>query len=341
VAAGQQHPGGDRLNPSTEDPVGRARAIADEMLLPSAITVDRTQRIPPAHLDRLAAAGLYGLAARPDPPIGAVAETLATGCLATTFVWLQHHGAVRAVMASPDSAVRERWLDALCTGERRAGVVQAALRPGPASVRARRVDGGYVFDGEAPWVTGWGMVDTLFTAARLSDLDGGPDTVVWALLDADDTLAPVPQRLIAVNASATVSVRFAGHAVPAERVLFTAPYTGPSPDPGALRVNGALALGVAGRCLTLLGDTAPATFADELNRCREALNTGADVASARAAAAEFALRCAATLVVTDGSRAILDDADGQRLLREAGFLLVFGTRAPIRAALLKRLAGEA
>ena len=46
---------------------------------------------------------------------------------------------------------------------------------------------------------------------------------------------------------------------------------------------------------------------------------------------------AATLVVRQGAKAILRDHHGQRLMREAAFLLVFGTRAPIQRALLERL----
>jgi hypothetical protein len=61
------------------------------------------------------------------------------------------------------------------------------------------------------------------------------------------------------------------------------------------------------------------------------------VAAARACAADLALRAAATLVVRQGAKAILRDHHGQRLMREAAFLLVFGTRAPIQRALLERL----
>jgi hypothetical protein len=59
-----------------------------------------------------------------------------------------------------------------------------------------------------------------------------------------------------------------------------------------------------------------------------------DVAGARARAADLALRLAATLVVKQGARSILRDQHAQRLMREATFLLVFGTRAPIQHALL-------
>jgi hypothetical protein len=51
------------------------------------------------------------------------------------------------------------------------------------------------------------------------------------------------------------------------------------------------------------------------------------------------MRAAAALTVASGSRAILGGQHAQRLAREAAFLLVFGSRPPIRAALLSLLAG--
>ena len=87
------------------------------------------------------------------------------GCLSTTFVWMQHHGVVRAVAGGP-AALRQEMLGPLCRGERRAGVALAGLLPGPPRLRARAVGGGYVLDGTSPWVTGWGHIDTLHVAAR-------------------------------------------------------------------------------------------------------------------------------------------------------------------------------
>lgn len=59
---------------------------------------------------------------------------------------------------------------------------------------------------------------------------------------------------------------------------------------------------------------------------------------ARAAASELAARAALTLVAATGSSAILRDRHPQRLAREALFLLVFGSRPAIKAALVPRLA---
>jgi alkylation response protein AidB-like acyl-CoA dehydrogenase len=329
----------------------RARQLAEDVLLPAATHVDRAELVPPKQLNLLAAEGFYGLPGPPEvgglgvadvPAAARIVEVLAGGCLATTFVWLQHLGAVLAAAYSPLPGLREEWLERLCRGTARAGVALAALRPGPAAVTARPVDGGYTFSGTAAWVTGWGMIDVLHTAARTPD-----DTVVWALLDAVEaaTLAVEPLELVAVNASRTVQVRFADHFVPEARVLSRSPYQGgPSTDAASLRMNGALALGVAGRCAALLpaGELADGVRGrvDELRKAMDAALSGGgapDMTDLRAAASEFAMQAAGLLTVATGARAVLRDEHAQRLVREATFLLVFGSRPAIKTALLDRL----
>ena len=93
------------------------------MLFPEAMEVDAADSVPAAHLDRLAAAGLYGAAAPRDAggldldpvTMGLVVEALAGGCLATAFVWLQHHGLVRNLASGPP-ALRDEWLGTLARG---------------------------------------------------------------------------------------------------------------------------------------------------------------------------------------------------------------------------------
>ena len=48
------------------DVLERVRVVADEVLFPAALEVDRSGIIPESHWDRLAAEGMYGLAAPPD-----------------------------------------------------------------------------------------------------------------------------------------------------------------------------------------------------------------------------------------------------------------------------------
>lgn len=319
-----------------------ARRVAEEVLFPSAMAVESAGVIPASHFDLLAAQGFYAMAGpRETGGLGLrrevgwhVLEIMAAGCLSTAFVLLQHHGAVRAIAENADAGLRDRWLRPLCQGERRAGLALAGAMPGPPMLRARMVSGGYVFDGSSPWVTGWGLIDTLYAAARDQD-----DNVVWGVLDIDapGALSAEPLPMIAVMASQTVRAIFQNYFVPADRVVHSMPLSDwLLKDAAGLRSNGSLALGVAGRCCALIG---PSPLDEELTGAREALNTAtvATMPAARAAAAELALRAASALVVAGGSRSIRTDSHAQRLAREAMFLLVFATRPAIKEQLSRLL----
>jgi alkylation response protein AidB-like acyl-CoA dehydrogenase len=322
--------------------VERAREIAEEVLFPAALDTDASDLLPRRNLDVLAHNGLYGIAGPAEadgldldlPTSYMVVEALASGCLTTAFVWLQHRNPVRAVAASATPGLGDAWLAALCRGERRAGIALAGNRPGGAILRARNTsDGGLLLDGEAPWVSGWGLIDALLVTAR----DG--DTVVSSLIDAEPSprLQAERLRLVGANASGTVTLRFQGHAVPAERIVGREPHEAVlARDPTGLRMNGSLALGLIDRCCRLMG---PSAIDDELLALRGALDEASaeSLPVARAWASDLAMRAATALTVTQGSRSILIDQHAQRLVREALFLTVFGSRAAIREDLLRRL----
>jgi alkylation response protein AidB-like acyl-CoA dehydrogenase len=320
----------------------RASQIAAEVLLPAAMAVDASEQIPAGHLDLLAAEGFYGMTGPAEygglgldgQAAWQVLEVLASGCLSTAFVLLQHVGVVRAVAASASGELREEWLAPLCAGRRRAGLALAGTLPGPPRLLARRVDGGYVLNGRSPWVTGWGLIDTLHAAARDED-----DNIVWGLLDARDTLALAaePLRMVAVMAARTVEVTFTGQFLPAGRVTGVLPFAQwAGRDAAGLRMNGSLALGVAARCCALTG---PGPLDEEMAAARARMDDADAQAmpAARAAACELAVRAAAALVVAQGSSAILTGQHAQRLAREALFLLVFGSRPAIKQALAASL----
>jgi alkylation response protein AidB-like acyl-CoA dehydrogenase len=330
--------------------VATARKLADDLLFPDATRVDGMDKLPAAHIDALAAAGLYGAIAPMEagglalalPDLAAVAEELASGCLATTFVWIQHFGLLGTLAyGGVSDALREQWLGPAIKGTLRGGIALIGQIPGPPALRAAPgPDGGWRLDGSAPWVTGWdGLVDVVLVAAR-----GPDDTIVRLIMDAGEApgLTVTRQRLIAVNASVTVRLDFDGVTVPAGRFVGQEPFDpGISLRPEGLRVNGSLALGVARRCCRLLGPTA---LDDQLDACRAGLDVAASadsaaMAVARAAACELAVRASAALAVHEGSKAVTPDQHAQRLSREALFLLVFGSRPPIKAELLRRLAG--
>jgi alkylation response protein AidB-like acyl-CoA dehydrogenase len=316
-----------------------AERLAEEVLFPRALTTDRADVVPAELLDVLAEAGFYGLAGPSDagglgidPAVApAIVETLASGCLTTTFVWAQHHRSVLHAASGP-AALRDEWLAALCTGSKRAGVAFAGLRrPDPPVLTARRTDGGWIFDGYAPWISGWGRIDVVDVAAR------DEDRIVWAFVDArkGDGLTVEPLTLAAVNASATVRATFHHYRVPDERVAAIQPFDEwRTQDERGLRMNGSFALGVTRRCCALLGRS---LLDGELAAARRRLDEAGvdDMPHARAAASALAVRAASRLVISGGGSSLIVDSNAQRLMREAVFVLVMGQTASIRAAQLE------
>src|SRR5579875_890695 len=291
-----------------DDAVARAARLAEEELFPRALETDAAPLLPRARLDALAAAGLYGVAGPRElggaPDLATfcrVLEALASGCLTTAFVFAQHHNAVRTLAGAPADLPARRLLEPLCRGDVRAGVAYSALRrPGPPLLSARPVGASFVLDGRAPWVSGFGLVDVVHVAALTDD-----GRVVWGLVDAAEgpTLVARPLPLLALGASGTVELAFAGHRLAAERVTLVEPLEAwRRRDALGLRPNGSLALGVARRAAALGG-------------------LGA--------------------LAAEGARGALASSHAARLGREALVLLAFGQTPAIREALRHRLARRA
>jgi Acyl-CoA dehydrogenase, N-terminal domain len=314
--------------------------LADEVLFPAALATDLGETVPAELLDSLASAGLYGLSGPTSAggvdvdfqTVCGVIEALASGCLTTTFVWVQHIGGVRAAAASDNEAVTE-WVAPLCRGERRAGLALGGAVPGPPLLTARESRDGWTFAGTSPFVSGWGGIDVLHTAGRTDD-----GRLVWAFVDAHptDTLEVERLELVALNATATVRVDFRDHPVARERVTSVSAYVEGPPPPELLRIHACLPLGVASRSTELLG---PTPLDDELTMLRQELDRldPATIAAARGAAGELALRASAALAVATGSRSLLLHEHAQRLVREALFTLVYALREGSRAAALSQL----
>lgn len=316
--------------------------------------------VPAAHLLALAEGGLNGLhgpveaggAAAPRAVSRLVYEALAGACGVTFFTWVQHHGPVRMLAASANGDLRERWLPALCRGELLGGVAFAYLRrPGRPAVTARAVAGGWEVDGEAPWVTSWGLAG-LYAVAAIAG-----DDVLFFVLATDPPPVPVrasaPLRLAVMSASATVRLRFDGLFVPATDVISTFPLAEwrardrlatahPHPAP----------FGVAARAIRLLSEVtdhgAVAALATDLADCREhayGLEAGvgddhevARFVAARAWGLDLAQRAASALVAATGGRAMALDHPAQRLMREASFYSIQAQTLDLRRATLDRFA---
>jgi alkylation response protein AidB-like acyl-CoA dehydrogenase len=308
----------------------------------TASSVDQSGLIPDELFDGLAAAGLYGAFAPGDvggremglAQMSEAIEVLAAANLSPTFVWMQHFRLLAALMDPETPDDLRALLPRAVSGQLKGGVALGGLLPGPPRLRAVQVDEGWVLEGDAPWVSGWGMVDVLYVTAR------GPDeTVVSCVLDARDQpgLRVTRHQLSALNATSTVRLEFDSLLVNADRFVSRQPYEPGREGREGLRVNGSLALGVTRRCCALLG---PSTLDDDLISCRSELDR-ADVTKmplARARANALALRATQVLCVQRGSQASLAGNVAERSAREASLLLVFGSRPSIKISLLEVLA---
>ena len=305
-----------------------------------AAAVDSAGSVPVEHLDALAAAGLYGIFAPVSegglglgyPETCAAVEELASSCLASTFVWAQHFSFLRAMLDPTTPApLRSAWLAPAVRGEIKGGVALTGLLPGPARLTAEPANRGWLLNGEAPWVSGWGIVDLIFVVAR-----GPGESLVSLLLDAKTQrgISPHPLHLSAANASSTVRLGFAGVLVGDDRFVRAQPLEVVRQQGERLRLNGSFALGVARRCCLLIG---PSPLDDELRDRRVELDAAGeeDMPVARARASELAVRASHALAVSRGSRAAVAGDVAERLSREAAFLLLFASRQRIKEALLE------
>lgn len=340
-----------------DDFIDRVRVLADEVLFPAAPEVDLAGTVPESHWAALADAGMYGLAAPPAvggpgldfATIVEVLEVMAGACFATTFTWIQHHSVVMSLAGTSNTDLRDRLLADLAAGRVRAGVAFAGVIPDPPRVTARRVDGGWCVTGDAPFVSGWGVIDVLQVSA--GDVVTGD--VIAAVIPADDArdgfTKVTPMSLMAADATRTVSLRLDDLFVSDDEVATRVPRADFLANQAfGARLNGSLPIGIARRCARLLDDAArpgaAASILADVGAVRVQLDAGlADpdaLVRARAEASQLALRAAGAVLTASGGNGLLRAHHAQRLLREAGFTLVAASRPQIKAAIVEGLAVE-
>jgi hypothetical protein len=355
------------LSPVGRAAVAAAQRVADETLFPSAQDVDRSDRIPERNLAALADAGLFGLVGPAahgglDLDTRSVRRAMAavgSGCGATFFVWVQHHGVVRSLRSSPNDALVDAHLADLCAGRTLAGTAFAHVRrTGPPAISATRIDGGWRLDGHAPWATSWGVADWFSVAA-----ESGGGELVWSLVPGAGAhgVTATALALPVFGATATVALRFDGCVVSDDQVIAveTAEQWRRA-DRRHASLGQPAVLGVAERARRLIADDRDddaARAADALavelgvrwgidDDLADALAGGdhdvIDVIAAasdhRAACLDLARRSTTALLAAVGGRGMDLAHPAQRLAREADFYVIQAQTTDGRAAVLRRVA---
>lgn len=334
--------------------VETAHHIADTVLFPAALEVDRTGEVPAAHWDVLADAGLYGLAAPTEmggpgldlEGIVEILEVMAGGCLATAFTWIQHHGMLASLAASSNTALRDEIVPVAVKGQLRGGVAYAGAVPVPPRMRAERVDDGWRLSGHAPFVSGWGVVDIIQFSA--GDIESGD--IVAGIVDATPQpgiTTVIPQDLFVADASHTVALEVDGLVITGDRIVSRVPRAQFMANQNfGSRLNATMPLGLVRRCVQLLDeashDDAATALRERAAAIRGRLDAGladADVLlAARADGCELAVRAAAAVVASSGGQGLLRSSQAQLLARSAAFTLVAASRPELKRLLINRFA---
>ncbi|MGZ9935773.1 acyl-CoA dehydrogenase [Streptomyces sp. NC-S4] len=348
---------------AAEPLVGAVTRVAATVLAPDA---ERTavEGVSRARLDELARSGAHGVLGYEPAPGGGctrgqvvreVHEILAAVDPSTWFVYTQHFGLVKALTASANTGLRDRWLPGLGTGAVQATAGFAYLRHPRPPVSAERCEQGWRLRGRVPWMTGWGLADTAVIGAVTAD-----DRALFVRVDCPrgpgtglGMAAVESPPLWAMGATHTAAVELRDVVVPLEDVISVEPRSqwarsydleNANANPavfGHLRAAVDLLLAAAPRAGATYGTLAhrlaeeAARLRSEAYALRDELAPEQEVPArtgVRAAALDLAVRAATACVAATGGRAVQYGNTAGRLAREALFHLIQAQTPQLREA---------
>jgi alkylation response protein AidB-like acyl-CoA dehydrogenase len=359
-----------------------ARRVAETILGPNAQASDLAEGPNLDNFHALAEAGLLGLTLPTEfgglNASGAAqreyTQILASYCGVTTFIQAQHHGPSRMIANGPNEALKQALLPDLAAGRKMCAISFAHLRrPGPPTLSAEPVSGGFRLNGTAPYVTGWGLMQQVVFGATLPDgrfvylwspgnrddfpelfADVGPENGDWGMMTAS-----APLRLCAMNASATVELACKGWFIPqVHRLSESDRETMRRNDRNGVLGAAAMPLGCAAASVRLLCETAEKRPIPAIRRTAAALGAEWEDLAAqieaknrqagepeffetavmlRAWCIELAVRAAHAAVTACSGAANLLTHPAQRLLREAMFYTIQAQTQEVMDVTLSRL----
>lgn len=156
---------------------------------------------------------------------------LASGCLTTAFIMTQRSAALHRIETSENEFSRTRLLASIQLGDSYATVGISHLTTSRRHLSqpplgAVRVANGWILDGFSPWVTGGGYAEWLIVGAvevdqvQAAAVESKPNELLFAIeRNRLGVVVDPSSELMALNASATGSVRFEHVQVNARDVL--------------------------------------------------------------------------------------------------------------------------
>ena len=280
---------------------------------------------------------------------------------ALAFLQTQHQSAAEFITNSENDSLKRQYLPHMGKGQVLVGVGYSHLRrKGDSPVKAIPIEGGYLLEGEVPWVTGFGFFQKFIVGAALPDGRAvyGIVPFIETLQDAGGAIAfSEPMQLAAMTSSNTVTATLTDWFLSEECVVVIKPG-------GAIHENdkknvlyqGFANLGCARAGLDIL-ETAAKTkqlpflnnafesLNQEVNGCHDAMMQALQPNSPsweerlrlRAWAINLALRCASAAVTVSSGTANYRHHAAQRVYREALVFTVSGQTISVMEASLAQL----
>ncbi len=288
-------------------------------------------------------------------------HSLARACLTTTFVLTQRNGACSRIAGCDNVWLKSEYLPDLANGKLFATVGISHLSTSRQHWKQPTVrvtdakNGGFVLDGEVPWVTGAPQADLIVTGGSFDD---GRQVLIALPMDRPGITVGPPARLLALSGSQTASVQLDGVQVddrylvagPVEHVMQT--HLGGT---GSLATS-ALALGLSARALAALLSEAQRrtelmpiaeSFQREYATCQERFAMALQGDSAQSAnctpelvresANSLVLRITQAWLAASKGAGFVSGHPAERGVREAMFFLVWSCPRTVVEANLREL----
>jgi len=331
--------------------------------------LDAPSAWPKTQFEALADAGVlgwtipkhYGGTERTSPEMIAGYLALSQACLVTTFVLTQRNSACQRIVSSSNTELQGRLLPALCTADVFATVGISHLSTSrqhlqKPAIRVAETDGGFVLDGEIPWVTGAPYADYILTGGTLDDTR---QMLVMIATQTEGVTVQQPVEMLALSASQTGAVQLKNVHVD-DRDVVAGPIDnvmqqGAGGGAGSITTS-ALAIGTAGRALAYLQEETEkrpdllsvySTMAEEYQNVSKDLIAAATMGSSPSTLKPEAIREWGNSLALRTTQAYLAAAKGagfvkghpaERAVREAMFFLVWSCPQPVVQAALREFA---
>lgn len=274
------------------------------------------------------------------------------------FLTTQHQSAVGMIARGDNPDLAAEYLPQMGNGGKLVGIGFSQLRrPGPPIMRAEATDGGYLLNGQVPWITGGGFFPEFLIGASLPDGRSVFGVVPLAVIEGKVKLSK-PMQLAAMETAATVSAEFTDfHLDTCKTVVIRPPNWITNNDQINIALAGHFAFGCALAGIDIVRTAAERRGTPFLVEAAEALQrefneckartlqaqksfeeeTTQERLQLRAWAIELAARCAHAAVTASSGAANSLAHPAQRVFRESLVFTVSAQTGPVMEATLNRL----